>query len=88
MDLQKENSKNPTGLGGVGICAGSAEADLRQDALAGQKLGTEADDEAQHGKAPFQVSAKLTKPKREVESDMGENRLVGVNVTKDGICCL
>ena len=32
-------------------CAGSAEADLRQDALAGQKLGTEADDEAQHGKA-------------------------------------
>ena len=29
----------------------SAEADLRQDALAGQQLGSEADDEAQHGHA-------------------------------------
>ena len=27
----------------------SAEADLGQDALAGQELGTEADDEAEHG---------------------------------------
>ena len=27
----------------------SAEADLGQDALAGQQLGTEADDEAEHG---------------------------------------
>ena len=28
---------------------GSAEADLGEDALAGQQLGTEADDEAEHG---------------------------------------
>ena len=30
---------------------GSAEADLGEDALAGQQLGAEADDEAEHGKA-------------------------------------
>ena len=30
---------------------GSAEADLGKDALAGQQLGAETDDEAEHGQA-------------------------------------
>merc|ERR1711939_747616 len=44
-------SKNPLGQaeGAFGDRNGSAEADLGQDALAGQQLSAEADDEAHHG---------------------------------------
>ena len=56
MDHQgpdQQTSKNPLGQaeGAFGDRNGSAEADLGQDALAGQQLGAEADDEAEHGQA-------------------------------------
>ena len=54
MDHQgpdQQTSKNPLGQaeGAFGERDGSAEADLGQDALAGQQLSAEADDEAHHG---------------------------------------
>ena len=54
MDHQRadqQTAKNPLGQaeGASMDRAGSAEADLGQDALAGQQLSAEADDEAHHG---------------------------------------
>ena len=54
MDHQRadeQTAKNPSGQaeGAFLDRDGSAEADLGQDALAGQQLSAEADDEAHHG---------------------------------------
>ena len=51
--VEQQTSKNPLGQaeGAFGDGDGSAEADLGQDALAGQQLSAEADDEAHHGQA-------------------------------------
>ena len=48
---RKQTAKTPAGFrrGFLQSSTGSAEADLGKDALAGQQLGTEADDEAEHG---------------------------------------
>ena len=41
------------------VISRSAEADLGQDALAGEQLGTQADDEAHHGQAAIPGFSKV-----------------------------
>ena len=48
MPRQQKNPRRAEGFSGSAVRK-SAEADLGQDALAGQELGAEADHDAQHG---------------------------------------
>ena len=53
VDVSRKNNKTPRrhAAEGFAVLNKSAEANLGKDALAGQQLGAEADDEAKHGQA-------------------------------------
>ena len=64
----------------------SAEADLGQDALAGEQFGAEADDETEHGETAVPGFSEVdeTEASLSVVGHGLENRLDGPNVTKVG----
>ena len=74
VSRQQKTPRRAEGLLGFAM-RNSAEADLGQDALAGQELGAEADHDAQHGQTTVPGLSEVDEPKRAL-SDMGGNRLV------------
>ena len=64
---------------------GSAEADLGQDALAGQQLSAEADDEAHHGQTAIPGFSEVDEAEACVVRHGGEPVVVELNVTKVGL---
>ena len=90
MDHQgadEQTSKNPLGQaeGAFGGRDGSAEADLGQDALAGQQLSAEADDEAHHGQTAVPGFSEVDEAEACVVRHGGEPVVVEPNVTKVGL---
>ena len=90
MDHQgadEQTSKNPLGQaeGAFGDGDGSAEADLGQDALAGQQLSAEADDEAHHGQTAVPGFSEVDEAEACVVRHGGEPVVVELNVTKVGL---
>ena len=90
MDHQgadQQTSKNPFGYaeGAFGDRDGSAEADLGQDALAGQQLSAEADDEAHHGQTAVPGFSEVDEAEACVVRHWGEPVEVEPNVTKVGL---
>ena len=90
MDHQgadQQTSKNPLGQaeGAFGERDGSAEADLGQDALAGQELGAEADHDAQHGQTTIPGLSEIDEAEACVVRHGGEPVVVAPNVTKVGL---
>ena len=90
MDHQgadEQTSKNPLGQaeGAFIYSEGSAEADLGQDALAGQQLSAEADDEAHHGQTAVPGFSEVDEAEACVVRHGGEPVVVELNVTKVGL---
>ena len=90
MDHQgadQQTSKNPLGQaeGAFGDRDGSAEADLGQDALAGQQLSAEADDETHHGQTAIPGFSEVDEAEACVVRHGGEPVEVMPNVTKVGL---
>ena len=63
----------------------SAEADLGQNALAGQQLGAETDDEAQHGQAAVPGFSEVDEAEASCVVRHGWCSVTGHNVTKVGV---
>ena len=63
----------------------SAEADLGQDALTGQQLSAEADDETEHGQAAVPGFCEVNEAEACVVGHGGEPVVVDLNVTKVGL---
>ena len=90
MDHQRadeQTAKNPSGQaeGAFLDRDGSAEADLGQDALAGQQLSAEADDEAHHGQTAVPSFSEVDEAEACVVRHGGEPVVVEPNVTKVGL---
>ena len=90
MDHQgadQKTTKNPLGqaAGAFGDRDGSAEADLGQDALAGQELGAEADHDAHHGQTAVPGFSEVDEAEACVVRHGGEPVVVELNVTKVGL---
>ena len=90
MDHQgadEQTSKKPLGLaeGAFVYREGSAEADLGQDALAGQQLSAEADDEAHHGQTAVPGFSEVDEAEACVVRHGGEPVVDAPNVTKVGL---
>ena len=90
MDHQgadQKTTKSPSGQaeGAFGDRDGSAEADLGQDALAGQQLSAEADDEAHHGQTAVPGFSEVDEAEACVVRHGGEPVVVELNVTKVGL---
>ena len=66
----------------------SAEADLGQDALAGEQLSAEADDETKHGQAAVPGFSEVNEAEACVVGHGGEPVVVDPNVTKVGLLLL
>ena len=67
------------------VISRSAEADLGQDALAGEQLGTQADDEAHHGQAAIPGFSKVDEAEAGCVVRHGSSSLTSTNVTNNGV---
>ena len=63
----------------------SAEADLGQDALAGEQLGTQADHEAHHGQAAIPGFSKVDEAEAGCVVRHGSFSVTSTNVTNNGV---